>query len=31
MIYDHNITNQTLGPFAVGEWSKLFIFDGIDV
>jgi len=22
MIYDHNITNDTLGPFAVGEWSK---------
>jgi len=21
MIYDHNLTNQTLGPFAVGEWS----------
>lgn len=20
-IYDHNITNDTLGPFAVGEWS----------
>ena len=22
MIYDHNLTNDTLGPFAVGEWSK---------
>lgn len=21
MIYDHNLTNDTLGPFAVGEWS----------
>lgn len=25
MIYDHNLTNDTLGPFAVGEWSK-FVF-----
>jgi aromatic ring-cleaving dioxygenase len=24
MIYDHNLTNDTLGPFAVGEWSKSF-------
>jgi hypothetical protein len=22
MIYDHDITNNTIGPFAVGEWSK---------
>lgn len=22
MIYDHNLTNDTLGPFAVGEWSE---------
>lgn len=21
MIYDHDITNNTIGPFAVGEWS----------
>ena len=21
MIYDHDLTNDTLGPFAVGEWS----------
>jgi aromatic ring-cleaving dioxygenase len=25
MIYDHNLTNDTLGPFAVGEWSKYCI------
>jgi len=21
MIYDHDVTNDTIGPFAVGEWS----------
>lgn len=21
-IYDHDLTNDTLGPFVVGEWSK---------
>jgi aromatic ring-cleaving dioxygenase len=21
MVYDHNITNDTIGPFAIGEWS----------
>jgi hypothetical protein len=29
MIYDHNLTNDTLGPFAVGEWSKSVVSTGM--